>query len=223
MIAYLPLITITIILSRLPPKSISRFKCVSKTRWSLIPHPEFVKLQLHHANQNCNFSFFIHKYRSCFVTMDNENDENAYKKEVEREIDLIDNRSRIEIIGSCNGLVGIYCSGDLFLYNPSTNELLKLPVLKLTVEPDLLGFGYVHKDNKFKVIAHASWDVYSTSSHYIPSRPSYAYKSSPYSPHSRGRNSPSYSPTSPVCYPLSSSISPYFKVHTLGTESWEKK
>lgn len=139
-------------LSRLPVKSLLRFKAVSKNWYALIRSPYFTQLHLDHANKNPKNDqlFIVH-------TVDNYgHDHNDYDKD--NHFYLIDFNSpnlpfdhvdlqlpycrgdypplpiapKMILVGSCNGIVCVMIDGftnDQFTYlwNPATKHTMVLP------------------------------------------------------------------------------------------------
>ncbi|XVF74681.1 hypothetical protein PTKIN_Ptkin13bG0131200 [Pterospermum kingtungense] len=147
------------ILSRLPVKTLLRFKCVSKPWGSLIDDSDFAKHHLHHSlKSNTNVKLFLD---NCV-----EVDDKAYSVD----FDLFDNLVQIprpftaetdkycsRIFGSCNGLLAVYHrEAGIALWNPTTRKCHYLPSLDddLTLDHDtpILGFGYDATKNDYKVV-----------------------------------------------------------------------
>ncbi|KAJ4704040.1 F-box protein [Melia azedarach] len=156
--ANLPADLITDIFSRLPVKSLSRFKSVSKSMYALIHNPIFVKKHLSRAMQTDPNLILRNEFKLFFVSVGKESISKAHRIQLPFAILSLDN---VEISGSCNGLVCIsdqQCNEDIFLYNPSTKLYNKLPVPKFDV-PTIgtscftsLGFGYHQAEDDYKVI-----------------------------------------------------------------------
>ncbi|KAL3627697.1 hypothetical protein CASFOL_029060 [Castilleja foliolosa] len=124
--AELPEELITVILSKLPVKSLLRFKCVRKSWYSLIKSPNFIHLHLNNSsNHNCIMvrrcseeqhvlSFYSHETLA----------------DLGIQIDTPFPRSVIETVtvsGPCNGLICISSHYDkMFICNPATREFRSL-------------------------------------------------------------------------------------------------
>ncbi|KNA08030.1 hypothetical protein SOVF_166390 [Spinacia oleracea] len=155
------------ILSRLPVKSIIRFKCVCKSWDSLIKTPNFIKLHL-------NKTLLSNSDRRLLVS-------SPWSSLYSADPDL--NRKRLSfselhhplkpykvatLVGSCNGVVCISdeSKNDVFLYNPLTKSRRKLPVNRIpnpNINFALLGFGYDNKNNDYKVLKLVQGLVYTES------------------------------------------------------------
>lgn len=159
------------ILSRLPPESLIRFKCVRKSWYALISDPKFKAKHFSNSLQH------KHVLLKRLVTNNSGNKQNIFSflklpLSIDRslsvsDIDLpFDEDFRFfEIRGHSHGLLCLTdLRKDIFLCNPSTREFHKLPpsILLLTeppVEPDgydsstnAVGFGYDSKSRDFKVV-----------------------------------------------------------------------
>ncbi|KAL3627691.1 hypothetical protein CASFOL_029058 [Castilleja foliolosa] len=124
--AELPEELITIILSKLPVKSLLRFKCVRKSWYSLIKSPNFIHL---HLNNSSNHKCIM--VRRC---SEEQHVLSFYSRETLADLGIqIDTPfpdSRIEIVsvsGPCNGLICISSHYDkMFICNPATREFRSL-------------------------------------------------------------------------------------------------
>ncbi|KAJ0798488.1 putative F-box domain-containing protein [Helianthus annuus] len=169
----LPLeITEAIILPLLPPKSLARFKSVSKTWNSLISSPHFIKthlLQTHHTTQLIALSTTGSLY-SIDIT------------ETRRRLDSVDipatgKELRIrspplrwkEILGSCNGLLLAKDENNtMFVMNPMTQDLWKVPLCPFAPVYEeyeevyvRYGFGYDSSTDDYKIVSMSFWTPYS--------------------------------------------------------------
>uniref|UniRef100_A0A2N9F4C0 F-box domain-containing protein n=1 Tax=Fagus sylvatica TaxID=28930 RepID=A0A2N9F4C0_FAGSY len=141
------------ILSRLPVKPLLRFRCVSKPWLARIDSQEFIKLHLKQSlKTNTNRSLLLidcYLYSSDFDSLD---------RAIELDHPLKTPQIGTEILGSCNGLLCLYNSGeDAVLWNPSTRKYKKLPVSMMEVPHDVrvcrsvtYGFGYDEKSDDYK-------------------------------------------------------------------------
>lgn len=153
------------ILSRLPVKSLLKFRCVCKSWFSLISDPYFVKKQLNLSTQSTHFTH--HKIilsattaefhlKSCSVTSLFDNPSTSTICE-----DLnypVKNKFRHDgIVGSCNGLLCFAIKGDcVLLWNPSIRVSKKSPPLGNNWRPGCFtafGLGYDHVADDYKVVA----------------------------------------------------------------------
>ncbi|XP_021752965.1 F-box protein CPR30-like [Chenopodium quinoa] len=162
----LPIEIITEILSRLPVESLLEFKCVSKSWYTLIKSPNFIKLHLNQtliSNSNRNL---LLSYSS-----DHSSDINFHHNHlVYSDIDLNHNHllfseldhplkhREINFVGSCNGIVCISdkSKNDIFLFNPVTKSRRKLPP-NHTHNPGndktlVFGFGFDSENDDYKVL-----------------------------------------------------------------------
>ncbi|XVF62731.1 hypothetical protein PTKIN_Ptkin09bG0031600 [Pterospermum kingtungense] len=157
------------ILSRLPVKSLCRFKCVCKLWQFLISHPKFVR---RHINLTITDKEIEHQRRklilnSCSLS-------SLYYVEYEalssnhlmaRELDLELIKSlhdEVKLVGSFNGLLCVSVGPErMFLFNPAMKELKKIPNLDGNIfhpwfshisRPCIYGFGYDHSLDDYKVV-----------------------------------------------------------------------
>ncbi|KAI3524210.1 hypothetical protein L1887_02862 [Cichorium endivia] len=126
------------ILPRLPAKSASRFRCVSKQWNSVLTTPVFLKMHLHqvtneHPQNHQKLLLFSAKTKCAFHSIHCEALEDGLT--ASRFLPFVDNTSSskyITILTSCNGLVcvGILASqseySDMILWNPLTGEYKRL-------------------------------------------------------------------------------------------------
>ncbi|XP_059629340.1 F-box/kelch-repeat protein At3g06240-like [Cornus florida] len=149
------------ILSRLPAKSLCRFKCVSKSWFALISSPHFAKTHLNRSNNNkCEkvllSSDSLDSLYSIDCTETSINDDVIATK---LDFPKIEHPDLLNyILASCNGLV-LVSDEDYtkFLLNPSTGESKKLPNFLFVVDSSPLccmyGIGYDSAADNYKVVA----------------------------------------------------------------------
>ncbi|KAK9137228.1 hypothetical protein Sjap_007822 [Stephania japonica] len=146
------------ILSRLPVKSLLRFRCVSKSWLELISDPDFIKTHLKQYNLINNDIKIMLKSDSIIYSLDIVDgnlvvDPHRALKETGE-----------EILGSCNGL--LYMFGFCFwIWNPSTRERIKVPDSPDGPEESSReycsishGFGYDPIIDDYKVVEVHSYD-----------------------------------------------------------------
>ncbi|XP_059626712.1 F-box/kelch-repeat protein At3g06240-like [Cornus florida] len=144
---------VTIILSRLPAKSLVRFKRVCKSWRNLFNQPHFVKMHLSRLSKDRKLAFSC-----CSRTL-------QLRREllVQSGDDLTAKHilppfteEPVSIFGSCNGLLLLqtHLSHTLYLVNITTRELNKLPFM---YTPSMsYGFGYDASTDDYKVVAISS-------------------------------------------------------------------
>ncbi|KAI3465865.1 hypothetical protein Pfo_022528 [Paulownia fortunei] len=169
---YLPQEVVIKILTKLPPKSLVKFRCVSKTWNLLISSPYFISMYTQQTIISKPFTastdqIIIRRYSKA------QNSE-VYSVHVDNEEFPDDENIRIEypfrdstrfyyrIVGSCNGVLCL--SDDLFgqadsilLWNPVIKRKVTLPAPQATFEnmgSDMfvLGFGFDVENNDYKVV-----------------------------------------------------------------------
>ncbi|KAK4283593.1 hypothetical protein QN277_000528 [Acacia crassicarpa] len=163
LLLFLPDELIEEILSRLPVKSLLRFRCVCK-RWnSLISDPYFVRKHLRLSTQSPNFTHHRiilscttaeFNFKSCHVN-------SLFNNPSTISEDLhypVKNKFRHDgIIGSCHGLLCFAIKAEsVLLWNPSIRVSKKSPPLGNNWRPGCytaFGFGYDHVTDDYKVVA----------------------------------------------------------------------
>ncbi|PHU21354.1 hypothetical protein BC332_06461 [Capsicum chinense] len=176
----LPLELVTEILSRLPIKTLLKFKCVSKSWLALISSPEFVKFHLslntnnkeythHKFLMNCRPSYNFkdcsykvlmnyhptYNFKDCSLSsLYNESSTEA--KELDYPMKSYSMHRRVpygdSIIGSANGLICLVIGKTkFFLWNPSSTS--NCLILKL-LGP--YGFGYDEFHDDYKVVCFSN-------------------------------------------------------------------
>ncbi|XP_009344125.2 F-box/kelch-repeat protein At3g06240 [Pyrus x bretschneideri] len=140
------------ILSRLPPKSLMRFKCIRKSWCALINSPRFVAKHLNNSVDNklsSSTCILLHRSqmpifpydswkREFFWSMINfsiDSDESNLHYDVEdlTNVPLLqwEDHHEVEIHGYCNGIVCVTVGEYFFLCNPATGEFSQLPNSRL--------------------------------------------------------------------------------------------
>ncbi|XP_026436293.1 F-box/kelch-repeat protein At3g06240-like [Papaver somniferum] len=175
MSSFLPEEIIENILTRLPVKSISRFKCVSKNWYHFFQNPNFIKNHLNHAIQMKKFNILVTNQGD----IDDTNTE-PYITSIDYivlpstsspfvghalniDYPYMDRKCKRQILGSSNGLVCIQPWGEesrtMCIWNPATREYKEVP------EPSwkskhgnfVYGFGFDCKNGDYKVLRFGSF------------------------------------------------------------------
>ncbi|XP_021290687.1 F-box/kelch-repeat protein At3g23880-like [Herrania umbratica] len=164
------------IMARHPPKSILRFRCLSKSWNALLSSSSFIRMHLNHVKES-KYNDLQRLILSSTYFLQSMSYEAGEKPSYRIDFPL-DPKYGIELLGSCNGLL---CLGmpreTLILWNPSIKEFKKLP-LSCPLDKDVrdtFGFGYDHSTNDYKIIrivksvdraylAEAPVDIYSLKS-----------------------------------------------------------
>ncbi|XP_050378217.1 F-box/kelch-repeat protein At3g23880-like [Argentina anserina] len=156
------------ILSRLPVKSLIRFRRVSKRWRSIVSDPQFAKLQFQNTTQGRRRLVYLLD-DSNIETLDLEPPSRwwASIRKLTCPFEHEDQkRHRVMVVGSCNGLVCLstrICSlasmTSIYIWNPSTGFSLKLPDPGF---PDYInrmsmycGFGYLPATGDYKALVAA--------------------------------------------------------------------
>ncbi|XWS61321.1 hypothetical protein CRYUN_Cryun07bG0116300 [Craigia yunnanensis] len=165
----LPQNTITDILSRLPVKSLTRFKSVSKNWAHLTSTPAFVAANLRRSSPDP--SLLIRRYHTqsgwdygiWLITKPTQN----YRCQL-LDIPLLESLPRFpKIVGSVDGLVCLDVSpcyaSDFVLWNPGTRQFKRLPFPSITSTRSnpiwlvFLGFGFDSFNNDYKLVRIVSF------------------------------------------------------------------
>lgn len=160
------------ILLRLPVKSLSRFKCVSKSWCALIKDPSFIAKHIRFNNYR-DFLFINHLDHSSNTQV------LSFLSHQSFEVagTLVHNLNRIQgynslfvqILGPCNGIFCLFDGKDtIALWNPAIKEELQIiPSSNVTPPPNAgtldtcIGFGYDPISEDYKVLAFKHMCTYS--------------------------------------------------------------
>ncbi|KAI3898486.1 hypothetical protein MKX03_011430 [Papaver bracteatum] len=167
---FLPVDIIENIVTRLPVRSISRFRCVSKNWYHLFRNPNFIKNHLNHANLMNRFNILVCNYggdiddtpiESYLSTIDNDllssspstsSQYLGHARNIDYPFMSLENMPMI--IGSSNGLVCIQpCSDDIWIWNLATGEYKPVPKPSDSEHYyTFYGFGFDCKNDDYKVL-----------------------------------------------------------------------
>ncbi|KAL5706787.1 hypothetical protein ACHQM5_024909 [Ranunculus cassubicifolius] len=169
-ISTLPVDVFFNILSRLPIKTISLCKWVSKLWFNLLLNPRFAKLHYAKSLENRSISVIIRGFSDEFHLIDHQQLDNfqtlvsSYPldfKGFQENFTLCGKfRNSYELIGIVNGLIGLspvcdefYVADPCYVCNPITREYVILPKSpKIDMVPLALGFGFDSITDDYKVI-----------------------------------------------------------------------
>ncbi|KAJ4965911.1 hypothetical protein NE237_017760 [Protea cynaroides] len=153
------------ILSRLPVKSLLRFRCVCKHWCNLVTNPYFIKMQLNRSNQIKEGLKLVHAYGAEVYCIDveacrNQCVETRGQMKIKMHKELVlpfrDQFKNLfwEVSGSCNGLLCLSTYDGLYLLNPATQEYKRLPYPKIrfSLKLTVFGFGYSPRTDEYKVV-----------------------------------------------------------------------
>ncbi|KAM7468943.1 hypothetical protein LguiA_007126 [Lonicera macranthoides] len=164
---YLPQELLIQILLWLPPKSLLRFRSVSKSWCSLISSPNFIDIHTRNLPHVTNTRKLI---RHCTTTSPREevysvffDNQSSFDRDDDVKIDFpFTSTTEYRIVGSCNGLI---CLSDenmwddvytTVLWNPAIRRKLTLPPPDIIVRNPgslhVLGFGFDCKANDYKIV-----------------------------------------------------------------------
>ncbi|RAL54472.1 hypothetical protein DM860_001600 [Cuscuta australis] len=150
------------ILSRLPVKSLLKFRCVSKSWRDLISSSDFVKLHLYVSSSRRDYA--DHRILSSLVGLQFTLKQCSLKSVMfhpvteafEVDYPLSSPYNSVWVVGSCNGLVCIAIEEkDLFIWNPATRKIKNLPDAGVELKAGfyfIYGFGYDELNDDYKVV-----------------------------------------------------------------------
>ncbi|CAI9118189.1 OLC1v1019720C1 [Oldenlandia corymbosa var. corymbosa] len=155
------------ILLRLPVRSLSRFRCVSKQWCSLTSSSKFMKSHLEKSNEHerddnytnrslllVSMDGFEIKTKSCFLHSVLHNNSPVKMLDVEPPKRAI--YPSLYLLGSCNGIFGVLEGyHDVILWNPAIKHLKKLPNSGTNFRRYKIftyGFGYDELNDDYKVV-----------------------------------------------------------------------
>ncbi|XP_071728081.1 F-box/kelch-repeat protein At3g06240-like [Rutidosis leptorrhynchoides] len=154
---HLPSDLIEEVLPFLPPKSLGRFKSVSKRWYSLISRPDFIRTHIRNCKEN--------NYPTHMILVP-EDEDFLYSVSI-KQLSTQTARATVaakclnlqepwlRILGSCNGLVlASDIHDNLYLVNPTTRESLKVPDSGGKSIGGTYGFGYDFSKDDYKVISY---------------------------------------------------------------------
>ncbi|KAI3467559.1 hypothetical protein Pfo_024222 [Paulownia fortunei] len=151
------------ILSRLPVKSLVRFKSVCKSWNTLISDPQFSKLHLKQSTDQNRMRFmFLDDY--CHSTLAYAAPDGTSK--INRPMHADESESCVDFLASCNGLFCIRnAEDDLFFWNPSTREskripgsTIEFPMYSCTWASVFFGLGYHSASDDYKLVRVSMFD-----------------------------------------------------------------
>ncbi|GMJ08764.1 hypothetical protein like AT3G06240 [Hibiscus trionum] len=178
----LPEMLVLEILSKLPVKSLTRFKCVCKSLSSSFQTPFFITQ--HHQNnlRNNNLNLLLQRRNGntysdlCYFSqLSTEKGQNfSLKQNIHLPFVEYNFSHDLIVHGSLNGILCLGFGDDICLWNPSTKEFKILPPSSVQRPPSLdftslgcVGFGYDSQTDDYKVLRFVtnffSIDIYGES------------------------------------------------------------
>nr|XP_027080994.1 F-box protein CPR1-like [Coffea arabica] len=176
------------ILMRLPVKSLLKIRCVCKAWCGLIKSPSFIDMHLRRPGNNKHVMLkrYIEHENQTVISFHSNNDEAekslsiCLRPPIEVTWFYHRNLEAAHLIGPCNGIVCITDGMDIYLCNPATRELRKLPPSPFgcpeNYRPmtDGVGIGFDPSTNDYKVVRILYWEA-------IEYRPDRQYQAELYS------------------------------------------
>lgn len=145
------------ILSRLPVKTLMRFKTVSRSWNNLIAETRFWKSHLKQSVIDHN-RIKIMNFHDCHTTL-------AYDATTGRPVDADEAYHDVCFLAYCNGLFCISIAQDVFLWNPSTkqtrrisNSEIQFPTRSCTWASVFFGLGYHSGSDDYKLVRISMFD-----------------------------------------------------------------
>nr|BEL64094.1 hypothetical protein [Pyrus pyrifolia] len=170
------------ILSRLPPKSLMRFKCIRKSWCTLIKSPSFVAKHLSNSmdnNLSSSTSILLNRSQAhifpdeswkyeilwSIINLSIDSDKHNLHYDVE-DLNIpfpMEDHHPVLIHGCCNGIVCVITGKNVVLCNPGIREFRQLPdsclllphpkgKFELETTFQAMGFGYDCKAKQYKVV-----------------------------------------------------------------------
>lgn len=144
------------ILTRLPKKSLVRFRCVCNSWNSFITSPCFVATHLKKSQGFLLRMRWVSGKQLCRVMMN----DRTYKKILEFEIPFRFPSGSARIVGSCNGILCLvdtarfgYCANFVYLWNPSIRKFKMLPSTCLSkLDTVVWGFAHQLENDDYKIV-----------------------------------------------------------------------
>ncbi|OVA20839.1 F-box domain [Macleaya cordata] len=172
MSGFLPDDIVVDILSRLPVKSLSRFRCVCKPWFKLFSNPNFVKMHHNHGVEKEKCSLMLIDNDLMYSSIDYYDSSITSYEAVEIHYPFKSKENGgVHIRGACNGLLCIDppSNRDLIcIWNPSTKEYKKIPEPRDEFPSHLdvdhggitYGFGYDCNNDNYKVVRIMAFYAY---------------------------------------------------------------
>ncbi|XP_059440645.1 F-box/kelch-repeat protein At3g06240-like [Corylus avellana] len=166
MSTYFPEEIVLNILTLLPPKTLLRFRCVSRSWCTLIGNPDFFTQNI----LNRSILRFSDRPSPLLLAQANGGSYGYFKKDfyflsdqtLECQSQIILNGGilffRFTLVASCNGLLCLsdYTLNTIYLWNPATSDTPKSlplhPRRQVGLQRDTVGFGFDRRSNDFKVL-----------------------------------------------------------------------
>ncbi|KAA8516857.1 hypothetical protein F0562_017325 [Nyssa sinensis] len=143
------------IVSRLPVKSLLKFRCVSKPWCALIDSTNFMKSHLKRSIETKNNMSLILDDEDQLYSIDFE----SFDKAVKLDHPLKNEIFQTEVLGSCNGLLCLSnTEEDIVLWNPSIRKHRKLPFTPIEFRSGfycqfiVYGFGHDVVNDDYKLV-----------------------------------------------------------------------
>ncbi|CAK9168390.1 unnamed protein product [Ilex paraguariensis] len=157
---HLPKDIIVDILTRLPVRSVLRFKSVSKSWYALLISPNFTTKHFHTTKHSTPHPTFLFTTANKSITLLSTNAEPSLNIPINLDIPFLHVSKPLRVTGSCDGFVclSVLPRGSIILiWNPATREVKDLPVSPIK-RPQagpikvVLGFGFNFNSNDYKVL-----------------------------------------------------------------------
>ncbi|KAL3627529.1 hypothetical protein CASFOL_028892 [Castilleja foliolosa] len=184
-IAELPQELIAVIMSKLPVKSLLRFKCVCKSWYSLIKSPNFIHLHLNNSSSNHNCIMI----RRCIDSIEQDiycfqqvlsfySHETLADLGIQIDTPFPTSYGYYNVSGPCNGLICMTKNTDqILIINPATREFRSLFVPQRGYYFDTVAFGLDPNSGEYKVVTiglhydHTRYSSYDKRMEYSPCSP----------------------------------------------------
>ncbi|KAI3471943.1 hypothetical protein Pfo_028631 [Paulownia fortunei] len=144
------------ILSRLPVKELGKLSCVCKQWYRLITrNKEFTAQHMKHTKRKP--LLLLRKYSSNFFMEVKKNKVIVELTAINMEGSVIKKfgtviNGPVHTFVSSGALAILCCMNSLYVFNPSTGEVISVPGSSAAASFYTIGFGYLHRSNEYKII-----------------------------------------------------------------------
>lgn len=144
------------ILSRLPVKELGKLSCVCKQWYRLLTHnKEFTAQHMKHTKRKP--LLLLRKYSSNFFMEVKKNKVTVELTAINMEGTVINKfgtviNGPVHTFVSSGALAILCCMNSLYVFNPSTGEVVSMPCSSAAAAFYTIGFGYVPRSNEYKII-----------------------------------------------------------------------
>lgn len=146
------------IISRLPAKSVGRCRCVCKSWRALLSRRKFIRDHFNQSRSLLDEALIFTSYkRGCLSYAPLKSAHQVFDEIAVKNLSFAGQPDcRIDVWGSCDGLLLVLGRDRMFLLNPVTKEVREVPRSPFAPDPSKCnvksGFGYDSVDDDYKVV-----------------------------------------------------------------------